>query len=194
MAMAAAIAFAIAAPALAERIVNYAIDDTQAAHDAVEQGVPLAPLPTRGRVHLAVAVSDAVDHDVVRAGVYCSSWKIRHPMSAIVRRYLTAWDRDGAPATAAGPGVDLLVTVDRAATFSRCVGAGELKSVCITRVSLAGTVARPGAAAQPFRVEHEAPAHGVGLCAGLTRGIGLVGRAAAADMVADLDRMSHVPA
>lgn len=186
----AALAMVAACPAAgrAERIVDYAVDEATAAKDAMEQGVPLAPLPARGSTHVALVLAPAVDHEVVRTGIFCSAWKVQNPMSGLLRRFVAAWDRDGAPGTAAGAAVDLLVTVDRAATVSRCVGTGELKSMCITRVSIDGTMAARDQPARAFHVERESAAHGVGMCAGLTRGIGLVSRQAAADLVEKISR------
>ena len=175
---------AIPAAALAERIVDYGIDEATAAKNAAEQGLPLAPLPVRGTTHVALAVAPAVDHEVLRVGIACSAWTVRNPMSTLLRRVFAGWDRDGAPAAAAGPGVDTLVTIDRAATLSRCVASGELTTNCITRVTIDGTVVRGGGAPAPLHIEREETTRGIGACAGLTRGIGLVSRDAAIAAIA----------
>ncbi|WP_174297132.1 hypothetical protein [Sphingomonas bacterium] len=177
---------AVPTSAGAERVVDYTIDEATAAHNATEQGVPLAPLPTRGSAHIAVQIGAAVDHQVLRAGIACSAWTVRNPMSVLVRQFLTAWDRDGAPAASFDPGVTMLVKIDRASTLSRCVGTGEMKSTCITRVSIDGAIVGGDGAARPFHTEREAPTRGLGVCAGLTRGIGLVSREAVGSLVAQL--------
>lgn len=173
-------------PARADRIVNYAVDEVAAVRDAAEQGVALAPIPARGTRHLAVRIAPAVDHEVLRVGIACSAWKVQNPMSALLQRFLTAFDRDGAPASSLTPAAGMLVTVDRARTLSRCVGTGEMRTTCITRVSIDGTTMLHGETARPFRVEREEAAKGVGVCAGLARGIGLVSRQAAGALVDEL--------
>lgn len=177
----------------ADRVVNYAIDETAAAHDAAEQGVALAPLPARGPTHIAVEIAPSVDHQVLRVGISCSAWKVQNPMTGLLQRFLTAWDRGGAPAPSLGPSVGLVVKIERAATLSRCVSTGEMKSTCITRVSIDGSTARPGEEPRPFHVEREEAAKGVGVCAGLTRGIGLVSRQAASALIGYLDQSSTEP-
>ncbi|MEG3126005.1 hypothetical protein [Sphingomonas sp. GB1N7] len=177
------IAAALVAPTAAtaaERIVDYSIDEATAAAHALEQGVPLTPVPRRGLAHVAVVVAPEVDHEVIRAGIACGAWKIRNPLSVEVRRFASALDRDGAAAEGSAVSFDLLVKVDRAATLSRCVSTGEMKSACIYRVTIVGSVKGQTGVERPLRIEREAVAKGVGICAGLTRGIGLVGRSATA--------------
>lgn len=193
---AAAVLLGLPVAAAAERVVDYAIDEATAARYAVEQGVALAPLPVRGSTHVALAIAPAVDHEVVRAGIYCSSWTVQNPVSVLIRRFVAAWDRDGASsvvgaANGASP-AGLLVRVDRAVTVSRCLGTGLMKSACITRVTIEGSATRPGEAARPFRVERELPTKAGAACAGLTRGIGLVSRDAASALVAELGRPAPV--
>jgi hypothetical protein len=168
------------AAAAAERVVDYSIDEATAAAHALEQGVPLTPAPHRGPAHLAVVVAPEVDHEVIRAGIACGAWKIRNPLSVEVRRFASALDRDGAAAGGWAASVDLLVKIDRAATLSRCVSTGELKSACIYRVTIVGSVTDRTGTDRSLRIEREAVAKGVGICAGLTRGIGLVSRSATA--------------
>ena len=73
----------------------------------------------------------------------------------------------------------LIVKVDNASTFSRCILIGELEGVCISKVSINGsTIATPGAAPQPLHIEVERKTKSIGACAGLTRGIGLISREA----------------
>ncbi len=177
----------IAAPAAAERLVDYTIDETTAASQAAEQGVPLAPLPARSRSHVALEIAPAADHAVTRVGIACSAWKVQNPMSILLKRMFAAWDREGAPLSVPDQRADLTVRVERAATVSRCIATGEMKSSCITRVSIDGSAARLGETAKPFRVEKEEITKGVGVCAGLTRGIGLVSRAAASALLTQLD-------
>lgn len=177
--MAAALAAPTAAAA-AERVVDYSIDEATAAANAAEQGVPLSPMPNRGPTRVAAVIGPEVDHDVIRAGIACGAWKIRNPLSVEIKRFASALDRDGAAADGPATSVDLLVKVDRAATLSRCVSTGEMKSACIYRVTIVGSVKDRTGAERPLRIERESVAKGVGICAGLTRGIGLVGRSATA--------------
>ena len=106
---------------------------------------------------------------------------MQHPVTALLQRFLAAWDRDGAPASSAGPSVALFVKIERAPTLSRCVSTSEMRSTCITRVSIDGSTTRPGYEPRPFHLEQEDAAKGVGVGvgAGLRRGIGLVSRQAA---------------
>ncbi len=177
------IAAALMAPtatAAAERVVDYSIDEATAAAHAAEQGVPLSSMPERSPARVAVVIAPEVDHDVIRAGIACGAWKIRNPLSVEVQRVASAMDRDGAAAQGMAASVDLLVKVDRAATLSRCVSTGEMKSACIYRVTIVGSVKDRNGVERPLRIEREFVAKGVGICAGLTRGIGLVGRSATA--------------
>ena len=186
MIVAAMIAMVVPATAWADRVVDYTIDEATAAHDAIEQGVPLAPVPARGDAHVAVQIAPEVDHQVVRVGIFCSAWKVQNPISILIQRFLAAWDRDGAPSSSPSGPADLLVKVDRASTLSRCVGTGELKTTCITRVSIDGSIARKSEAARAFHVEREEATKGIGACAGLTRGIALVSRDAASALIGQL--------
>ncbi len=176
----------VPAAAHAERLVDYTIDEATAAQYAAEQGVALAPLPARGALHIALRIDPAVDHQVLRVGVACSAWKVRNPLSAMIGKAMAAWDRGGTPASAFDQPADLKVSIVRAATLSRCVFIGEMKTTCITRVSIDGTAARAGEAAKAFHVEREEPAKGIGACAGLTRGIGLISRQAVSDLAMQL--------
>lgn len=179
----AAAALALATAAAAERVVDYTIDEAAARQAAADQGIAFAPLPARGGLHVAVAIAPDVDHDVVRVGIYCSAWKVRNDMAPLLQRFLAAWDRDGAPAAVGAAGVDRTVTIARAATLNRCVASGEMRTACITRVTIAGSVADRDGTARPFRIEREQPTRVGGVCGNLARGIGLVSRSAAAAMV-----------
>lgn len=187
------VALSVPVAAGAERVVDHGIDDAKAAQDAVEQGVPLTPTPARGPFHIALETMPDVDHEVIRAGIACGAWKIRNPLSLLVRRFAVAWDREGAPADAIAPSVDLLLKVTRASTLSRCISTGEMKSSCIYRVTINGSVMTRDGAVHPIRAEQESAAKGIGVCAGLTRGIALVSRAATAALIKDAgDFMSAV--
>ena len=106
--IAAVAAASLSSAARADRVVDYTIDETIAARDAAEQGVALAPLPTRGTTHIAVQIAPGVDHTVLRAGILCSAWKVHNPISTLLQRFLTVWDRDGAPASSLSPTVGCL--------------------------------------------------------------------------------------
>lgn len=182
--VAALIAVAAASPAAAVRIVDYPVDEAVAVAAATEQGLALAPLPPRGAIDFGLDVTDGVDHDVVRGGIACSAYSVRNPLGAFVRRVFAAVDRDGVVPGADSPTATVAVRLDRAATLSRCVLTGEMVGKCLTRVTLDGTITRTGTAAAPFHIVVDQAAKSFGLCAGLTRGIGLVSRAAVVELVA----------
>jgi hypothetical protein len=169
--------------AKAERIVNYAIDDAKARQEAEEQGVPFTPLPQHGARHIAAEVAPGVDHEVIRVGITCSAWSVRNPISTLLKQFLAAWDRDGRPDSDPARPADLTLRIDRAATVSRCVNTAEMQATCITRVSIDGISTVNGGAPQPIHVEREMATKGVGVCAGLARGVGAVSRQAVSDLI-----------
>lgn len=172
--LAAAIA-GCASAANARRTVDYAVDDTVLAQWAAEQKTSLAPQPERGSRNFTLTLAPGTDHEVVRGGIFCSAWTVDNPISRLLETVFARRDADGRLDTPA----DIAVAITRAATFTRCVQIGELKGACITRVSIDGTAVSPGGAQVPIRVAIERPTELIGACAGLTRGIALVSRAAA---------------
>lgn len=174
----------IAAPASAKRTVDYSVDDVTMASWAVEQGVSLTAWPIRGNGQAGLVIVPSVDHEVLRGGIYCSAWKVENPISQLIRQGFDHWGAvvplaDSTPAS-------IGVTIKAASTFSRCVGVSELKSVCITRVTIDAEIAARGEPARPVRVSVERSAKGIGACAGLTRGIALVSREAVIALIGKL--------
>ena len=180
--------FALAAPgaAWAVRVVDYTIPEPTWNAWAAEQGTPLAPLPPKSTHHVALDIASGVDHEEVRAGIYCGYWHVQNGIGKLIGDLVARWDRDGAPA-APGAAADLTLTVTRAATFSRCIGTGELKGACLTRVSLDATLAGGTAPARPLHVSVERGAKAIGACAGLTRGVALVSREAVVALLTKVD-------
>jgi hypothetical protein len=175
------LALCAAQPAEARRTVDYGVDDATLAAWAQEQGVA-APAPVQPAAHtITLELAPGLDHEVVRGGIFCSAWTVDNPVTALLKRSVAA---SGPPATAARP--PLTLRVDRAATLSRCVQIAELRGRCITRVTFAGTVMQDGRT-RPVHAEIERATNSIGACAGLTRGIALVSREAALELIAKAD-------
>ncbi len=180
LALGACLAVTIASSANARRTVDYSVDDATLATWATEQGVALTPFPASdGKT--VVDIAPGVDHAVTSVGVFCSAWKIDNPVSQLIAR---AFPNPASSGPAASTGTRVRIT--SASTFFRCVGSGEMKSVCLPRVSIDATVSDGAGVARLIRVTVERAAKGVGACAGLTRGIALVSREAVAKLVKEI--------
>lgn len=175
-----AFAFAsISASAEAKRVVDY--NEAKASWQAweAEQGIdPVSvPAPRDGVVDLTFA--PGVDHQVVRGGIGCSAWTVDNPVSQLIRDMVADWSGSGVIKRSAS---SISLRVERASTFSRCVQTGEMKTTCVTRVTLDATVAN-GTTSVPVQAEVELPTRAIGACAGLTRGIAVISRAAVAQLL-----------
>ena len=175
----------LASPALSRRTIDYTINEATWTEWAAEQGTPLAPLPARSKKKVSLMIAPSVDHPVTRTGIICSLWKVDNPVGALVSSMVETW-ADDLP-TGGDPAVSV-VRVDNASTVSRCVSTGELKSVCITRVSLKGSVTSPDGTVTPIVTSIEEPTKAIGACAGLTRGLALVSRAAVRAFIDQTDK------
>lgn len=174
----------IGAPADAKRVVDYM--EAKASWQAweAEQGVdPIAvPTPREGNVDLAFA--PGIDHQVIRGGIGCSAWTVDNPVSQLIRDMVADWSH-GRGFNPSAPAISL--RIERASTFSRCVQTGEMKTTCVTRVTIDATVASSGTNT-PIQAEIELPTRGIGACAGLTRGIAVISRAAVAQLLAKVEQ------
>jgi len=172
---------------LAKRTVDYSVDDATLHKWAEEQELtPLMPNPNKSIHHIALDFSPGVDHEVVRGGLACSAWTIDNPISLSITAAITRWDREGRLATPTET-PDLKVHIERASTLTRCVGTGELKSTCLSRVSIGALLTVGTTPTQSVHVTIERPTKAVGACAGLTRGIALVSREAAIALLAAIE-------
>ncbi|WP_404713398.1 hypothetical protein [Sphingomonas sp. MMS24-J13] len=180
-------ALVIAAPVSAARIVAYPIDDATVLKDGGEQGLTPSRTPAKGTKQIALQLAPDLDHEVMRVGIACSAWKVQNPIGALIRDMLAAHDPDGridngSPATA------ISVAVKHAGTLSRCVTSGDLSGTCITRVSIDASLSDgAGANPRPIHVEVEQSTRSIGVCAGLTRGIGLISREAVIKLITAID-------
>ena len=182
----------IAAPACAARIVDYPIDAATLAKNAAEQGLAASPTPAKGTRQIVAQLGPGLDHRVIRVGIFCSAWTVDNPMSSLIRDMLMAHDPDGRLDDPGPTATPVVLTLTNAATLSRCVSTGDLASVCITKVSIDGTLSAGGdAKPRPLHVEIEQNTKGVGACAGLTRGIGLVSREAVIKLIAAADNATN---
>jgi len=179
---AAVLAFATGGTAQAARVVEYPKNEATWKAWATEQGVQLKEaLPAASKIRLSL--SKSLDHEVIRAGIACSAWRIENPMTQLVEKTFADWDmlvNDGAPAAD--------VFIDFASTISRCISTGEMKATCVTRVTLKGSVRQGSQSPVPISVAIESPTRGIGVCAGLTRGIGLVARNATFAFIEKVDQ------
>lgn len=182
--LAIAVGLAASNSANATRTIEYPTDAATWTAWAAEQDVPLAQPKARTDRRIRLDVKPAVDHDVIRVGIICSVWDIENPMAKLVQSMFGASASDPRSTDAGLP----VVSVESATTVSRCIGTGELKSTCITRVTLKGSVESPGAPVLPLAVTVELPTRGVGVCAGLTRGIALVSRNAVRAFIDKVDQ------
>lgn len=185
----------MASPVVA-RTVDYAVDDAALSAQAVEQNLAMPlPTPPHGTLDTGIEIAPGVDHKVVRGGIICSAWTVQNPVGALIRKAFEAVDRNGVLQAITDLEPQLLVKVTSASSLSRCVSTGEFFGVCITRVTLTGSSQTRSAAGlnalRPFRVAIERSAASSGVCAGLTRGIGLISREAVLAMVAEVTRKNQ---
>lgn len=171
----------VSTPADARRVVDYAEAKSSWQAWEAEQGVnPVSvPAPRDGVVDLTFA--PGVDHEVIRGGIGCSAWTVDNPLSQLIRDMVGDWSKSGIITHSPK---SLSLRIDRASTFSRCVQTGEMKTTCVTRVTIDATAANATSYPTPVQAEVELPTRGIGVCAGLTRGIAVISRAAVAQLLA----------
>lgn len=184
----------IAAPAPAARIVPYPIDETTLLKDGAEQGLVPSPAPPKAAKPIALQLAPDLDHEVMRVGIVCSAWKVQNPISSLIRDMVAAQNPDGPIKDIGATKNAISVTVKRAGTLSRCVSTGDLSGDCITRVSIDASVSVDGTA-EPHQIhaEVEKNTRSIGMCAGLTRGIGLVSRETVIQLIAKAEAFVSAP-
>ena len=147
----AAAALAVAAPAAAARVADYSLTEAQFEALAAKLGVEgFRQAPEKSEVDVVVE-APAIDHRTRGLGISCTAWNVDNPISQMVKRAMSAWDRDGALSAPSGPRPLITVRIDSASSNMRCVQVKELKMRCLLRASLAGTATleRPGAPPWP---------------------------------------------
>lgn len=164
------------------------------AKEAASLKIPVSPVPVPGPFAIALTTAPGVDHETLRLGNYCSAYKVNTPMAAILTMVAA---EASAPATPVPP--QLGMTVASARSMSRCVEVKEYNYRCITRVTLTGEARVPASGEQPERavplsVTVERDASVGGFCEYVARGVGLVSREAAQQLVAAAQAAAKPPA
>lgn len=171
----------LAGSAEARRTVDYGAAKTAWAQWEAEQGVESVRTPKPRGAPVQLTFAPGIDHEVLRGGIGCSAWTVDNPISQLVRDMVADWSQPGVAVDAAAA-TPLAIHMDRASTFTRCVQTAEIKVTCITRVRLEASVGSD-AARRPVKAEVELPTRGLGACAGLTRGIAVISRAAVSQLL-----------
>lgn len=192
----AAAALAVATPAAAARIADYSLTDEQFAALAAKLGVEgFRASPGKSDVDVVTEGSASIDHRTRVLGISCTAWNVDNPISQMVKRALSAWDRDGALSAPAEPRPLIRLRLDSASSTLRCVQVKELKMRCLLRASLSGsaTVEKPGGPTrtEPILVEVEQEQKMAGPCNGMAQGTSLLGRTASLVLI---DRLQAIAA
>ena len=189
----AAAALLAAAPATA-RTVDYTQSEAQFAADAEALDVAEVPaMPERGAVDVVIEDAAKLDQRLKILGIGCRFWKVENPLSGMVARTLSSWDKDGR-LDDTGERPLIRFRVGSALATMRCVEVAEMKSRCLTRTAIGGEAVLETADAAPrsvpvaIEVEQQ---QSVGVCGGLSRGTGLSGRAAS---IALVERLREIAA
>jgi len=190
----AAAALAVAAPAAAARIADYSLTEAQFEALAAKLGVDgFQPAPAKGDFDV-VLEAPAIDHRTRVLGISCTAWNVDNPISQMVRRAMSAWDRDGALSAPSEPRPLITLRLDSASSNMRCVQVKELKMRCLLRASLAGsaTIEKPGSPprTEAVLVEVEQEQKMAGFCNGMAQGTGLLGRTASLALIDRLQALS----
>jgi hypothetical protein len=192
---AAAAALAVAAPAAAARVADYSLTEAEFEALAGKLGVEgFRAAPAKSEVDVVIE-APAIDHRVRVLGISCTAWNVDNPISQMIKRAMSAWDRDGTLSTPAEPRTLITVRLDSASSNMRCVQVKELKARCLLRASLAGsaTLEKPGSPprTEPILVEVEQEQKLGGICGGMAQGTSLLGRTAS---LALIDRLQAISA
>lgn len=195
---AAAAALAVAAPAGAARTADYSLTEAQFEALAAKLGVEgFRPEPARSEVDVLVEMAAAIDHRTRVLGISCTAWNVDNPISQMVRRSLSAWDRDGALSVPSEPRPLIRLRLDSASSTLRCVQVKEMKMRCRLRALLAGsaTLEKPGAPprTEPVLVEVEQEQKMAGACNGMAQGTSLLGRTASFALIDRLQAIAAAP-
>jgi hypothetical protein len=192
---AAAAALAVAAPAAAARVADYSLTEAEFEALAGKLGVEgFRPAPVKSEIDVVIE-APAIDHRVRVLGISCTAWNVDNPISQMIKRAMSAWDRDGTLSTPAEPRTLITVRLDSASSNMRCVQVKELKARCLLRASLAGsaTLEKPGSPprTEPILIEVEQEQKLGGICGGMAQGTSLLGRTAS---LALIDRLQAISA
>lgn len=183
LAAAAGAALLWAGPAAAERVADYSVSDARFQELAQNlHASPFPAMPAKGGADVILEAA-SVDHQLAILGIFCRAWHVQNPLSQMVRRALTAWDRDGDLAPPAS-GEPIRVKLDGASSTMRCVQVKELKSRCLLTTALSGSASR-GDRTVPISIDLEQE-QDTGACNGLAQGTSLIGRSAAIALVEKL--------
>lgn len=183
-----AAALAVAGPAAAARTADYSLTEEQfealAANLRVEG---FRRMPAKSEVDVVIEEPAAIDHRTRVLGISCTAWNVDNPISQMVRRAMSAWDRDGA-LTAPADGRPLIrLRLDAASSTLRCVQVKELKTRCALRASLSGSATRVTSngppRTEPILVEVEQEQKMAGPCNGMAQGTSLLGRTASLELI-----------
>lgn len=182
-------------PAAAARTADYSVPDQRFSELAASLGVTgFRPMPERGNVDVVLEDGGKADHRLAILGISCRAWNVDNPLSQMVTKTLTAWDRDGDLAATAAAGDAIRVRLERASSTMRCVQVQEFDMRCLVTVSLNGTATREVAGAArsyPIAIDLRQEQEMSGFCNGLAQGSSLIGRAAS---IALVDRLAEIAA
>lgn len=186
------IGFAWLATPIAARVIDYSADDTAMLKDAAELKIqPISEPLKRGERDIELVVSPDVDHIATALGMYCSAYKVENPISRILRRMATDWDRDGTLDNSSQKISRATLRIKNARSYRRCVELKEANVRCLTRVAIMAEVEVSNAegvvrqAAIAADVERDASVSGI--CGNLARGIGVVSREAGIALIKDAE-------
>jgi hypothetical protein len=183
-------------PAAAARTADYSLSEAQYASLAADLGIDgHRPMPERGGIEIVLEDPAAIDHRVRVLGISCTAWNVDNPISQMVKRALTAWDRDGSLAAPGEAQPLIRVRLEAASSNLRCVQVKELKMRCLLRASLSGTATREEGGkpprTEPLAIEVEQEQKMAGPCNGMAQGSSLLGRSAS---IALIDRLQALAA
>ncbi len=180
-------------PADAARTADYSVSEERFAELAQSLAATgFRPIPDRGDVDVVLENEGAADHRLAILGISCRAWNVDNPLSQMVRRSLTAWDKDGDLAAVAANAIRL--RIESASSTMRCVQVKELKMRCLVTMSLGATATRTVAGAERtsrIAIDLRQEQKMSGACNGLAQGSSLIGRAAS---IALIDRLTAIAA
>jgi hypothetical protein len=182
--MKAAVALAallVAAPSQARDVQLEWLAPASFAKEAAGLKINVSPVPVPGPFAIMLTAAPSLDHETLRLGISCSAYKINNPVSAILDMVARE-----ASAPAAPP---LRISIATARSMTRCVEVKEYNVRCITRVTLNGEAVVPASEGQterslPLTLTLERDSSVGGFCENTAKGVGLVTREAAQQLVA----------
>ena len=189
-----AAALAAAEPAAAARTADYSLTEEQFEALAARLGVEnFRRAPAKGEVDVVIEEPAAIDHRTRVLGISCTAWNVDNPISQMIRRSMSAWDRDSSLAAPTGrPAIRL--RLDSASSTLRCVQVKELKMRCLLRASLSGSATRESGSGpprtEPILIEVEQEQKMAGACNGMAQGTSLLGRTASLELIDRLQALA----